>query len=347
MNQAGSSRLFLIQALQPAFEHAEFSLPYFFPFCCIPSRQFRKIKFGRHSEHAKKEDQVSLEVIGGHSAHLKNRHPAAEPGFDSLASRRPLIMGVINVTPDSFSDGGLCASTEDALRHAACLIEQGADWLDIGGESSRPGSMPVDMAEELRRVIPVVEALSSMDVPVSVDTSKPEVMRAAIRAGAAMINDVNALRAAGALEAVAAGGVSACLMHMQGEPGSMQADPRYDDVVAEVKGFLRQRLDAALAAGIQRDRLAIDPGFGFGKTHDHNIKLLRHLDRFSDLGVPVLVGLSRKAILGKMTGRNVGDRLHASVAAALMAVIKGAGIVRVHDVKATRDALAVYNAVNS
>jgi dihydropteroate synthase len=162
-----------------------------------------------------------------------------------------------------------------------------------------------------------------------------------------MINDINALRAAGALEAVAAGGVMACLLHMQGEPRSMQADPRYDDVVAEVKGFLRQRLDAALAAGIQRDRLVIDPGFGFGKTHDHNIELLRHLDRFSDLGVPVLVGLSRKAMLGKMTGRNVGDRLHASVAAALLAVIKGAGIVRVHDVKATRDALAVYNAVNS
>ena len=343
MNQAGLSRLFPIQALhlRSSILCCCISSP-----SCIPSRQF-SIKFGSHSELARKEDQVPLEVIAGHCAHLKNRLSTAESGFGSLASRRPLIMGIINVTPDSFSDGGLCASTEDALRHAACLIEQGADWLDIGGESSRPGSIPVDMEEELRRIIPVVEALASMDVSVSVDTSKPEVMRAAIRAGAAMINDVNALRVPGALEAVAAGGVAACLMHMQGEPRSMQADPRYDDVVAEVKGFLRQRLAAALAAGIQRDRLVIDPGFGFGKTHDHNIELLRHLDRFSDLGVPMLVGLSRKAMLGKMTGRNVGDRLHASVAAALLAVIKGAGIVRVHDVKATRDALAVYNAVNT
>jgi dihydropteroate synthase len=254
-------------------------------------------------------------------------------------------MGILNVTPDSFSDGGLCGSTEHALRHAARLIEQGADWLDVGGESTRPGSTSISVEEELRRVIPVVEALAGMNVSVSVDTSKPEVMRASIKAGATMINDVNALQAAGALEAVAAGGVAACLMHMRGAPQSMQINPRYDDVVAEVKAFLHQRLKAAQAAGISRERLVIDPGFGFGKTHDHNIQLLRYLDRFTDLGVPVMVGLSRKAMLGKITGNEVDDRVHASIAAALLAVARGAAIVRVHDVKATRDALAVYNII--
>jgi dihydropteroate synthase len=254
-------------------------------------------------------------------------------------------MGIVNVTPDSFSDGGLYGSTERALRHATCLIEQGADWLDVGGESTRPGSTSVSVEEELCRVIPVVEALAGMNVSVSVDTSKPEVMRASIKAGAAMINDVNALQAAGALEAVATGGVAACLMHMRGAPHSMQISPRYDDVVAEVKAFLQERLTAAQAAGIPRERLIIDPGFGFGKTYDHNIQLLRHLDRFTDLGVPIMVGLSRKAMLGKITGNEVHDRVHASIAAALLAVARGAAIVRVHDVKATRDALAVYNII--
>jgi dihydropteroate synthase len=192
-----------------------------------------------------------------------------------------------------------------------------------------------------------VQALVGMDTFISIDTSKPEVMRAAIKAGAAMINDVNALQAPGALEAVAEGGVAVCLMHMQGDPRSMQANPRYNDVVAEVKDFLRQRLDAAQAAGIPSDKLIIDPGFGFGKTLEHNIELLRHLDCFTDMGVPVMVGLSRKSMLGKITGNQVGDRIYASVAAALLAGTKGAGILRVHDVKATRDALAVYNAVNS
>lgn len=255
-------------------------------------------------------------------------------------------MGIINVTPDSFSDGGLFASTESALRHAAQLIEEGADLLDVGGESTRPGGTPVSVQEELHRIIPVVKALSSMNTPVSVDTSKPEVMRAAIEAGAIMINDVNALRAPGALEAIAEGGVAVCLMHMQGDPLSMQANPQYNDVVAEVKDFLRQRLNAAEAAGIPCERLVIDPGFGFGKTLSHNIELLRHLDQFMDMGVPVLVGLSRKSMLGKITGNEVGDRIHASVAAALLARAKGARILRVHDVKATRDALAVYDAVN-
>lgn len=266
--------------------------------------------------------------------------------FQNLVSSRPLVMGIINVTPDSFSDGGLFASTESALRHAAQLIEEGADLLDVGGESTRPGGTPVSVQEELHRIIPVVKALSSMNTPVSVDTSKPEVMRAAIEAGAVMINDVNALRAPGALEAIAEGGVAVCLMHMQGDPLSMQANPQYNDVVAEVKDFLRQRLNAAEAAGIPCERLVIDPGFGFGKTLSHNIELLRHLDQFMDMGVPVLVGLSRKSMLGKITGNEVGDRIHASVAAALLARAKGARILRVHDVKATRDALAVYDAVN-
>ncbi|BCT66891.1 Dihydropteroate synthase [Nitrosospira sp. NRS527] len=267
------------------------------------------------------------------------------PQFNAHHPGRALVMGIVNVTPDSFSDGGLCGSTERAIRHAVRLIEEGADWLDVGGESTRPGSTSISVEEELRRVIPVVEAMAGMNVSVSVDTSKPEVMRASIAAGAAMINDVNALQAAGALEAVAAGGVAACLMHMRGAPHSMQIDPRYDDVVAEVKIFLQQRLDAAQAAGISRELLVMDPGFGFGKTHDHNIQLLRHLDRFTDLGVPVMVGLSRKAMLGKITGNEVSNRIHASIAAALAAVARGAAIVRVHDVKATRDALAVYNII--
>ena len=257
-------------------------------------------------------------------------------------------MGVVNVTPDSFSDGGLYALTESAICHAARLIVEGAGMLDIGGESTRPGSDSVSAAEELRRVIPVVQALASRDIPISVDTSKPEVMFAAIQAGAVMINDVNALRATGALEVVAAGNVAACLMHMQGEPHNMQANPRYrDDVVTDVKDFLQARLSAAQEAGISLERLVIDPGFGFGKTLEHNLELLRHLGRFIDMGVPVLAGLSRKSMLGKITGNDVGDRVHASVAAALLAVDRGAKILRVHDVKATRDAMAVYNAVNS
>lgn len=255
-------------------------------------------------------------------------------------------MGIVNVTPDSFSDGGLYASAESALRHATDLIEQGADLLDIGGESTRPGGVPVSTEEELRRTIPIVQALVSMNIFVSVDTSKPEVMRAAIKAGAAMINDVNALRAPGALEAVAEGGVAVCLMHMQGGPRDMQVNPQYNDVVAEVKDFLRQRLEAAQAAGIPAEKLVIDPGFGFGKTLEHNLELLRHLDRLTDMGAPVLVGLSRKSMLGKITGNQVSDRICASVAAALLARTRGAKILRVHDVKATKDALAVYNAVN-
>ncbi|ABB73792.1 Dihydropteroate synthase [Nitrosospira multiformis ATCC 25196] len=260
-------------------------------------------------------------------------------------SHRPLVMGVVNITPDSFSDGGLFASTDHALNHAFHLMEEGADLLDVGGESTRPGSTPVFVEEELRRILPVVEELANQNVRVSVDTSKPEVMRAAIAAGAVMINDVRALQMPGALEAVAEGGVMACLMHMQGEPANMQVNPQYDDVVQDVKVFLKRRVEAAQAAGIPRERLVVDPGFGFGKNQVHNIELLRHLDQFIDLGVPVLVGLSRKSMLGKITGSDINNRIHASIAAALIAAMKGAAILRVHDVRATRDALAVYNAV--
>jgi dihydropteroate synthase len=269
------------------------------------------------------------------------------PVFDIWSYDRPLIMGIINVTPDSFSDGGLFVSADRALSHASRLLEEGADLLDVGGESTRPGSMSVSVDEELRRIMPVVDALVRRNVKVSVDTSKPEVMRAVIRAGAAMINDVNALRAEGALETVASGGVAVCLMHMRGEPRSMQVEPHYYDVVKEVKDFLRQRLNAARAWGIPDERLVVDPGFGFGKTLEHNIELLRHFDQFVDLGVPLLAGLSRKSMLGKITGNDVSDRVHASVAAAVLAVAKGARILRVHDVKATREAVAVYNAISN
>jgi len=255
-------------------------------------------------------------------------------------------MGIVNVTPDSFSDGGLYASTDAAIAHGLKLLEEGADILDVGGESTRPGALPVSEEEELRRVIPVIKTLVEQGIPVSVDTSKPQVMRAAIAAGAAMVNDVNALQAAGAMEIIAASKVAVCLMHKQGAPDTMQKNPHYENVLEEVKAFLQQRLQAALDAGIMRERIFIDPGFGFGKSLDHNLELLRHLDQLADLGVAVLVGLSRKSMLGKILGNDQSDRLQASVAAALLAVTKGAKIVRVHDVRATREALAVYNAIS-
>lgn len=254
-------------------------------------------------------------------------------------------MGIVNVTPDSFSENGKYALTENAIGHATQLIKEGVDILDIGGESTRPGSTQVCVEEELRRVLPVVEALASMNIPISVDTSKPEVMRAAIKAGAFMINDINALQDPEALEVVSTEGVTACIMHMQGKPHNMQINPQYSDVIVEVKDFLRQRIDAAQAAGISREQLTIDPGFGFGKTFEHNLQLLRHLEYFMDMGVSVLVGLSRKSMLGEITGNAVDDRIHSSISAALLAATKGARILRVHDVKATKDALAVYNAV--
>jgi len=263
-----------------------------------------------------------------------------------LVLDQPRIMGIVNVTPDSFADGGRYDSPQAAVEHGLQMVAEGADLLDIGGESTRPGADDVSEAEELRRVIPVIEALAKQTrVPISVDTSKPGVMRAAVAAGAGMINDVYALRREGALEAAAALGVPVVLMHMQGEPRTMQADPQYDDVVADVYGFFNQRLFACEMAGIAKKKLVIDPGFGFGKTVQHNLALLARLQRFTELGVPVLAGLSRKKTIGDITGRELDERVYGSVAAALIAVQNGALIVRVHDVAATVDALKVWNAV--
>jgi dihydropteroate synthase len=266
-------------------------------------------------------------------------------GKFSLDLSRPLVMGVVNITPDSFSDGGLHFDPKLAVAHARRLIGEGADILDIGGESTRPGAAPVSLEEERRRVLPVLEQLAAGNVPVSVDTRKPVLMREAIASGAAMVNDVTALSTPGALEAVAKSPAAVCLMHMQGEPGTMQANPSYRDVVAEVRDYLAGRVAAAEAAGIARERIVVDPGFGFGKTVEHNLSLLRALSEFRPLGGALLAGLSRKAMLGKLTGREPQERVHASVAAALVAVQNGAHIVRVHDVAATRDALAVWQAV--
>lgn len=263
-----------------------------------------------------------------------------------LAARRPLVCGILNVTPDSFSDGGRFHSVDRAVERGRTLAAEGADVIDIGGESTRPGSRPPTLAEELDRVVPVTEALGrQVCVPLSVDTSRPEVMRAAVAAGASMVNDVRALQRPGALEAVAQLGVPVCLTHMQRSPETMQEDPRYRHVVVEVRTFLAQRMRACLDAGIREEHLVVDPGFGFGKTLSHNVALLSSLDAFTGLGVPVMVGLSRKSMLGQLTGRTVGDRLPGSLAAALLAVQRGASVLRVHDVAATRDVLAVLDAV--
>ena len=267
-------------------------------------------------------------------------------GGRPLALDRPRIMGIVNVTPDSFSDGGALADVEAAISHALALASQGADILDIGGESTRPGATPVSVDVELRRVIPVIEGLRERSpLPISIDTSKPEVMRAAVAAGAGMINDIHALGREGAMDAAAALGVPVCLMHMQGEPATMQDDPRYHDVVAEVHAFFTQRLFACQMAGIDRKKIIVDPGFGFGKTLEHNLRLLRQLSKFVELGVPVLAGLSRKGMIGTITGRDMDERVVGSAVAALVAVQNGASIVRVHDVAATRDALKLWEAV--
>jgi len=258
---------------------------------------------------------------------------------------RPLVMGIVNITPDSFSDGGAFLAADHAIAQARRLVGEGADLLDLGAESTRPGAQPVDAAGELARLMPVLEAAVPMGVPVSVDTMKPEVMRVAMKAGAAMINDVNGFRAPGAVETLAAGDAAACIMHMQGEPRTMQADPHYDDVVGEVRDWLAARADVLVAAGVARERIVIDPGFGFGKTVAHNLELLRNLASLLPTGLPVLAGLSRKSTLGHITGRPAGERLAASIAAAIIAVQNGARIVRVHDVAATVDALAVLAAV--
>jgi dihydropteroate synthase len=266
-------------------------------------------------------------------------------GRFQLDLSRPLIMGIVNLTDDSFSGDGLSGQIDNAVTQGLRLVAEGAHLLDLGAESSRPGALPVPAEQERDRLVPVIDALLDCGVPLSIDTVKPDVMRAALAAGADMINDIAALRAPGALEAVAGSRAAVCLMHMQGRPGSMQTDPRYGDVVAEITAFLAERVAACESAGIVRQRIVIDPGFGFGKTLAHNLALLRHLDRLAESGLPVLAGISRKSMLGQITGQPVGERVHASVAAALLAVQRGAALVRVHDVAATRDALAVLQAI--
>jgi dihydropteroate synthase len=270
-------------------------------------------------------------------------------GGRALRLDQPRIAGIINVTPDSFSDGGLNFDAGAAIAHGLRLVEEGADLLDVGGESTRPGADEISAAEEILRVVPVIEALAKQtSVPIAIDTSKAEVMRAAVAAGAGFINDVFALRRDGALDAAADLKVPVCLMHMQGEPRTMQQAPHYDDVVSDVRRFLAERIFACEMSGIDKKRIVVDPGFGFGKTLEHNLGLLRALDQFAALGVPLLVGLSRKGMIGTLTGReNPADRAAGSAAAALLAVQKGAAIVRVHDVAATRDVLAVWQGVAS
>jgi dihydropteroate synthase len=293
-------------------------------------------------------------------------------GSQTIDLSQPVVMGVLNVTPDSFSDGGQYRDADAAVSHGLRMVDEGAAIIDVGGESTRPGADPVNAEEEIRRVVPVVEKLRGhTDAIISVDTSKPQVMRAATAVGAGMINDVRALSEEGALEAVAATQCAVCLMHMQGDPRSMQLAPHYDDVVKEVNAFLKQRVNVCRAAGIAADRIVIDPGFGFGKTLEHNLQLLRHLRQLGlaacgerppmdgraglrsrdgclrGIGLPIMVGLSRKSIVGRLTGRPSGERVHGSVALAVMAVINGARIVRVHDVGATVDALKIVMAVQA
>lgn len=263
-----------------------------------------------------------------------------------LDLRRVAVMGILNITPDSFADGGRFLAPAEAIAHARAMVEEGADIIDVGGESTRPGARGVSAQEEFERVIPVIAALrATLPTPISIDTSKPEVMRAAVAAGAGMINDVRSLTTPGALAEATRLGVPVCLMHMQGEPRTMQDDPRYGDVVAEVREFLRARKQAAIDAGIDASRIVIDPGFGFGKGLEHNLTLLRHLHELTVLGSPILVGLSRKSMIGKALGLPLEERLHASVALAVFAVQQGASIVRVHDVRATREAVRMLEAV--
>lgn len=263
-----------------------------------------------------------------------------------LACDRPLVMGIVNLTSDSFSGDGNAADTGRAIAHACRQLEAGADLLDLGAESSRPGAIPTTLDDEMRRLLPVLDALAGCGIPISVDTYKPEVMRAAIAHGAAMINDIYALRRPGAIEAVAGSDCAVCLMHMQGEPLTMQQRPNYADVVSEVREFLGGRVAAAVAGGIVRERLVLDPGFGFGKSLAHNLELLRNFSDISVVGLPLLAGISRKSMLGLITGRSVEQRLSASIAAALLAAQRGARILRVHDVAETREALAVWQAVS-
>ena len=274
--------------------------------------------------------------------------PVLDCGGKSLDLTGPRVMGVLNVTPDSFSDGGRFLRPREATARALRMVEEGAAVIDIGGESTRPGAESVPAHQELRRILPVIEALAPrLPVPISVDTSKPEVMRAVAAAGAGMINDVTALSGAGALEAAAELALPVCLMHMQGGPRTMQHDPRYDDVVAEVRTFLAARAAACEAVGIPRERLLLDPGFGFGKSVEHNATLLARLDRIVALGLPVLVGLSRKSFIGRVLARELDDRLPGSLAAAVLAVVRGARLIRAHDVAETADAVRMAECVLS
>jgi dihydropteroate synthase len=265
----------------------------------------------------------------------------------ALDLNSPVAMGIVNVTPDSFSDGGRFLAVERAVQHGVQMASDGAALIDVGGESTRPGAEPVEEVEELRRVVPVIRELAAVaGVPVSIDTSKPVVMEAAAEAGAVMINDVNALRTDGALQVAVETGLAVCLMHMQGQPRQMQANPTYSDVVEEVYSFLSDRIEACLAAGVDLARIVIDPGFGFGKTLEHNLTLMRRLERFRDLGRPLLVGVSRKSMIGTILGRDVDERLWGSVVLGILAVERGANILRVHDVAPTMDAMRVMQAVS-
>ena len=260
----------------------------------------------------------------------------------SLSFDVPAVMGILNVTPDSFSDGGLHCERQAAIAAGLRMVEEGAAIIDVGGESTRPGATAVAVQQEIDRVVPVIEALAARtDVVLSVDTSKPDVITAALRAGAHLVNDIRAFRVPGALAAAAAQDAAVCVMHMQGEPATMQADPRYDDVVTEVRDFLLARANACLAAGIGGDSICIDPGIGFGKTYQHNVDLLRNQRSFTDLGYPLLIGVSRKGVIGIMTGRPAAERVVGSAVAAAFAVQAGAAIIRVHDVAATVDAVKV------
>lgn len=279
-------------------------------------------------------------------ADAQQMHRILDCGGRPLDLTRPQAMGILNVTPDSFSDGGDFFSPETASAHAVRMAEEGAAIIDIGGESTRPGAAPVPTEEELERVVPVIEAVRArVPAVISIDSSKPEVMRAAVGAGAGMINDVRALGAEGAVETARELGVPVCLMHMRGEPRTMQDEPRYHDVVAEISAFLAERVERCVAAGIHRDRLVIDPGFGFGKTTAHNLTLLSRLSEFGALGLPIVAGLSRKSLVGQLLDRPVGQRLYGSIVLAALAAWQGAAILRVHDVAATVDALRIVGAV--
>ncbi len=296
---------------------------------------------GRPDSRAR--ERVALTTLGA----IRAMHGSGvlQCGRHTFDLARPLVMGILNVTPDSFFDGGRYVDPGNAREHARQMIADGADLIDVGGESTRPGAVAVSEVEETRRVVPLTEALAGAGIAVSVDTRKPGVMRAAIAAGAAMINDVGAMTARGALEAVAATGAGVCLLHMQGDPQTMQEAPHYADVVGEVRAFLVARARACEASGIAGNRIVIDPGFGFGKSLAHNLALLRALPEFAATGYAVLAGLSRKSSLGALTGRPVAERLPASLAATLAAVARGASIVRVHDVRETVDTLKVWLAV--